>query len=263
MAQPKYRRIADDLRQKIVNGALRVGDRLPTEPQLQEQYTASRNTVRDATAVLVNEGLIERVPGRSGGMVVREKVILTFHAHRAEMPAGPTGETDAWRSEVERQGYQASQEFELMIEVLPPELAKRLHVDPESAAVLRRCVRYVNGQPSSVQDTYYPMDLADEVRELLSPRDIPQGTTRLLAERGYVQTGYFDEYASRMPTPEEAALLGLRPGTPVLLFIRTGYTVSRPVRVSVTAFAGDRNEIVSTHGDAAIIAKFRPEEEPQ
>ncbi|MFF0176060.1 GntR family transcriptional regulator [Micromonospora profundi] len=263
MPQPKYQRIADDLRHQIVGGMLRVGDRLPTEPQLQEQYDASRNTVRDATAVLVNEGLVERVPGRSGGMVVREKVTLTFHAHRAEMPAGPTSETDAWRSEVEQQGYEASQEFQLTIEVLPRDMAERLHVEPESAAVLRRCVRFINGQPSSVQDTYYPMDLANEVRELLSPKDIPQGTTRLLAERGFVQTGYFDEYISRMPNPDEAALLGLQRGTPVLLHIRTGYTENRPVRVSINAFAGDRNRIVSTHGDAAVIAKFRPEEEPQ
>ncbi|MEW2475510.1 GntR family transcriptional regulator [Micromonospora gifhornensis] len=263
MSQPKYRRIASDLREQITSGRLRVGDRLPTEAQLQEHYTASRNTVRDATAVLINEGLIERVPGRSGGMVVREQITLTFHAHRAEMPAGPTAETDAWRSEVAEQGYEASQDFRLTIELLPKDLAERLHVEPESAAALRRCVRHINGDPSSVQDTYYPMDLVNEITELLSPRDIPQGTTRLLAERGYPQTGYYDEYVSRMPTPEEAVLLQLPPGTPVLLFIRTGYTEKRPVRVSVTVFAGDRNRIVSTHGDPAIIAKFRPEEAPK
>ncbi|MEU7174557.1 GntR family transcriptional regulator [Micromonospora tulbaghiae] len=260
--QPKYRQIAAELREQIVSGALRVGDRLPTEPQLQEQYRVSRNTVRDATALLVNEGLVESVPGRSGGMVVRKKVTLTFHAHRAEMP-GPTAETDAWRSEVVRQGYEASQDFRLTIEVLPAELAERLHVDPESSAVLRRCVRYINGHPSSVQDTYYPMDLANEVQELLSPKDIPQGTTRLLAERGYSQTGYYDEYVSRMPTPEEAALLGLQPGTTVLQYIRTGYTEQRPVRVSINVFAGDRNRIVSTHGNASVIATFRPEESPE
>ncbi len=263
MGQPKYRKIASELREQITSGVLRVGDRLPTETQLQEQYAASRNTVRDATAVLINDGLIERVPGRSGGMVVRERVTLTFHAHRAEMPAGPTAETDAWRSEVVEQGYEASQEFRLSIELVSKDLAKRLHVEPESAAVLRRCVRQVNGEPSSMQDTYYPMDLANEITELLSPRDIPQGTTRLLAERGYSQTGYYDEYVSRMPTPEEASLLRLPPGTPVLLFIRTGYTEKRPVRVSFTAFAGDRNRIVSTHGDASLIAKFRPEEAPK
>ncbi|MEU1813479.1 GntR family transcriptional regulator [Micromonospora aurantiaca (nom. illeg.)] len=259
MPEPKYRKVAAELRELITSGALRVGDRLPTEPNLQERFGVSRNTVRDATALLVNEGLVESVPGRGGGMVVRKKVTLTFHAHRAEMP-GPTAETDAWRSEVEQQGYLASQDFKLTIEALAPDLADRLHVVPDSSAVLRQCVRYVNGEPSSVQNTYYPMDLANEVQELLSPRDIPQGTTRLLAERGYLQLSYYDEYVSRMPTPEEASLLRLQPGTPVLLHIRTGYSINRPVRVSINVFSGDRNRVVSTHGDPAIIAKFLPEE---
>ncbi|WP_405099550.1 GntR family transcriptional regulator [Micromonospora sp. NBC_01412] len=263
MGQPKYRQIATELRGQIVSGALREGDRLPTEPQLQEQYGASRNTVRDATALLVNEGLVHRVPGRGGGMIVRRKVTLTFHAHRAEMPAQPTAETDAWRSEVVAQGYEASQEFSLTIQSLSPDLAERLHVEPDSVAVLRRCVRYVNDQPSSLQDSYYPMDLAEEVRELLSPKDIPQGTTRLLAERGHEQTAFYDEYVSRMPTPEETRLLGLQPGTTILLHIRTGYTAQRPVRVSFNVFAGDRNQIVTTHGDVRIIGRFRPEEAPE
>lgn len=81
MAQPRYRQIASELRDQIVSGVWREGDRLPTEPQLQEQYGASRNTVRDATALLINEGLVHRVPGRSGGMIVRRRVTLTFHAH--------------------------------------------------------------------------------------------------------------------------------------------------------------------------------------
>ena len=114
-----------------------------------------------------------------------------------------------------------------------------------------------------MQDTYYPMDLAEEIRELLSPKDIPQGTTRLLGERGHEQTAYYDEYLSRMPTPEETNLLGLPPGTTILLHIRTGYTEQRPVRVSFNVFAGDRNQIVTTHGDVRVIARFRPEEAPE
>ena len=73
MAQPRYRQIASELRDQIASGTLREGDRLPTEPQLQEQYRASRNTVRDATALLVNEGLVRRGPGRGGGILVAEK----------------------------------------------------------------------------------------------------------------------------------------------------------------------------------------------
>lgn len=257
---PLYRKIAAELREQIMSGALRPGDRLPTEPQLQEQHSVSRNTVRLATALLVNEGLVESVPGRAGGMVVRERVMLTFHASRAEMP-GPYSETDAWVSEVRGQGYAPTQTFALRVEALPAELAQRLGVDADSDAAVRRCVRYVNGQASSMQDTYYPMDLCREVAELLSPRDIAQGTTRLLAERGHVQVAYEDEILAQMPGPDDAALLGIAAGTPVMSYIRTGFSADRPIRVSVTTFAGDRNRIVYTLGDADVIAKFRAREE--
>jgi GNAT superfamily N-acetyltransferase len=112
-------------------------------------------------------------------------------------------------------------------------------------------VRSVNDQPASIQDTYYPMDLVEQVKDLMSPTDIPQGTTRLPAERGHLQAAFVDEVEARMPTPEEAALLGLAAGTPVIKYVRTGYTRERAVRVTVTTFAGDRNRIIYTLGDPA------------
>ncbi|MFY1670495.1 GntR family transcriptional regulator [Plantactinospora sp. WMMB334] len=193
-------------------------------------------------------------------MVVRQRVTLTFHAGRAEMP-GPYSESDAWFSEVREQGYEPSQTFELRIEALPAELAQRLGVEADSPAAVRRCIRSVNGNASSVQDTYYPMDLCQEVPELLSPHDIPQGTTRHLAEHGHVQVAYEDEVVAAMPGPAEAAILELPAGTPVLTYIRTGFTSERAVRVSVSTFAADRNRIMYTLGNGDVIAKFRATED--
>lgn len=253
---PLYRTIAAELRQLIISGTLRPGDRLPTEPQLMEQNGVSRNTVRLATALLVNEGLIEHVAGRTGGMVVRQRIMLTYHASRAEMPGGLWSESDAWFGEVRDQGYEPSQDFEVKVIALPAEIAERLGVEADSSAALRTCIRKVNGLPSSIQATYYPMDLCEEIPELLSPRDIPQGTTRLLADRGYPQPAAVDEMTAVMPSPEQATLLNLPAGTPVLAYIRTGYAAARPVRVSVTTFAGDRNRVVHTIGDPEVIARF-------
>lgn len=257
---PLYRKIASDLRSQIISGELRPGDKLPTETQLQDHHGVSRNTVRLATALLLNEGLIESVPGRSGGMVVRERITLTYHASRAEMPHGLWSESDAWFGEVRAQGYEPSQDFEVSIGALSPDIAERLGVPADSAAALRRCIRRVNGQPSSVQTSYYPMDLCKLVPELLSPHDIPHGTTRLLGTLGYTQLAAEDELVAAMPTPEEAEWLGLKQGSPVLHYIRTGFTADRPVRVSVTSFAADRNRVVYTLGDADVIARFRDED---
>lgn len=257
---PKYRQIADELRRTIVGGHLRPGDRLPPETQLMETYAVSRNTVRLATALLINEGLIESLPGRTGGNVVRERITLTFHASRAEMPGIVWPESDAWHAEVRAQGYEPSQDFETRMTTLPAELAERLGVAAESEATLRRCVRHVNGDPSSIQDTYYPRDLCDEVPELRSARDIPIGTTRLLAERGYEQVALVDEVVAMMPAPGHVALLNLPAGTPVLQYIRTGYSATRPVRCSVHILRGDSNRLVWIQGDAEVVARFQARE---
>src|SRR5262245_22080829 len=121
-----YRRIAAELRDQIARGDIQPGDRLPTEPQLMERYSVSRNTVRLAVAQLVNAGLVVHVPGRAGGMVVRERVTLTYHASRAEQPDGLRSESDAYFTEVRDQGHTPSQKFELRVLALPAEIAERL-----------------------------------------------------------------------------------------------------------------------------------------
>ena len=58
MAHPKYQEIADRLRTQMASGALVPGQRLPSEPDLAAEYDASRNTVRLAIALLINQGLV-------------------------------------------------------------------------------------------------------------------------------------------------------------------------------------------------------------
>jgi len=51
-------------RERILDGRLPAGTRLPTDEELAALYQISRDTVRQALALLANEGLIERVQGR-------------------------------------------------------------------------------------------------------------------------------------------------------------------------------------------------------
>ncbi len=51
-------------RERILDGRLQAGTRLPTDDELAALYQISRDTVRQALAQLTNEGLIERVQGR-------------------------------------------------------------------------------------------------------------------------------------------------------------------------------------------------------
>src|SRR5437588_13040169 len=51
-------------RERILDGRLSAGTRLPTDGELAAQHQISRDTVRQALALMINEGLIERVQGR-------------------------------------------------------------------------------------------------------------------------------------------------------------------------------------------------------
>lgn len=65
-----YEQVAEQIRQWIVSGALSIGERLPTESELCEQFGTSRSTVREALRLLSSENLIVTQPGARGGSTV-------------------------------------------------------------------------------------------------------------------------------------------------------------------------------------------------
>jgi GntR family transcriptional regulator, transcriptional repressor for pyruvate dehydrogenase complex len=66
-----YEQLAALLREQIVSGDLREGDRLPSETSLAEQAGVSRSTVRESLRTLQEAGLIERASPRV--MIVRKR----------------------------------------------------------------------------------------------------------------------------------------------------------------------------------------------
>jgi GntR family transcriptional regulator len=108
--------------------------------------------------------------------------------------------------------------------------------------------RLIDGRPWSLQESFYPMDVAIGTR-LMSPQDLAHGTIRELAEHGHVQAGYRDEVICRMPTQREAAFLGGVQGVPVLELFRTAYSLERPIRLTITVYAGDSTHLAYEIGD--------------
>jgi DNA-binding FadR family transcriptional regulator len=66
-----YEQLAGLLRERIVSGDLRVGDRLPSETALAKQAGVSRSTVREALRILEQGGLVQRASPRI--MVVADR----------------------------------------------------------------------------------------------------------------------------------------------------------------------------------------------
>lgn len=60
---PIYRQIHEILQQELRDGFYEQTERLPSEKELCSRFGVERNTVRNALQLLVDEGVVERVPG--------------------------------------------------------------------------------------------------------------------------------------------------------------------------------------------------------
>ena len=60
---PPYRQIAAALRAEIADGTIPVGRRIPTIIEMEDRFGVARDTLRKATQVLKDEGLVETVQG--------------------------------------------------------------------------------------------------------------------------------------------------------------------------------------------------------
>ncbi|MFC4302294.1 GntR family transcriptional regulator [Cohnella boryungensis] len=68
---PKYIQLKEELLSWIASGRYRPGDKLPSENELAEQYSLSRQTVRQSIGELVQEGWLAREQGK-GTFVSRQ-----------------------------------------------------------------------------------------------------------------------------------------------------------------------------------------------
>lgn len=68
--------VASTVKEAILSGEWEPGEALPTEPELAEQFGVSRAVIRDATRMLVAQGLVDAQHGR--GVFVTESQIDAF-----------------------------------------------------------------------------------------------------------------------------------------------------------------------------------------
>lgn len=63
MSKSKYQVIAEEIKEKIESNEYVFNQTIPPEMQLQKDYAVSRHTVRQAIAILVNEGYLRKEKG--------------------------------------------------------------------------------------------------------------------------------------------------------------------------------------------------------
>jgi GntR family transcriptional regulator len=249
----QYQVIADDLRQQIESGILPRESKLPTEAELQKKFGASRNTVREAVKLLVAEHLLETRGGREGTWITKaHRPFVTTLSTDPKTGHGGGGEEGAtYPALVHEQGREAGAGSP-KVEVIkcPSDIAAGLNIPEDQHVVSRHQQRFIDGTIWSLQTSYYPLEWVHRgAANLLVPEDIPEGTVEYLKTIGLHQEGYRDLISARLPDDTERALFNLTHSHTVIEVFRTSFAEdATPIRVTVTVFPSDRNQIVYNIG---------------
>lgn len=230
---PKYRQVAESLRTAILSGDYETGTKLPSETQLIDLYGASRTTVRQALALLNNEGLTEARKG-SGVWVADVSERQALHAFkpiiRIETTRGSAWKLgrSMWERDVE--GREFAQDQLKTGRVTAPGRVARV-IGTEDAGFRSR--RYwVDGRPGLLSVSYLPHEIAGGT-QILEPDTGPDGTYGILRDLGFEIAGFSMQVWARTVEGDEPERLGISTSASVLCAARTAFTeTGRAVEVN-------------------------------
>ncbi|MFJ2443477.1 MULTISPECIES: GntR family transcriptional regulator [unclassified Streptomyces] len=227
--RPKYRRIADTIRQAIEAGDFVPGDRLPGENDLMAVHGVARMTARQALGVLQAEGIAESRKG--AGVFVRSfRPLRRRGVERLSREVWGAGQS-VWSADIGDRTLVVDQ-VAVGEEPAPERIARVLGIAPGDAVCVRKRRFVLDGKPVLLATSSLPADLVRGTA--VTEKDTgPGGIYARLAEIGYGPVHFREEIRSRMPSQDEASRLGLATGTPVMLVCRTAFVADgRAVEVN-------------------------------
>lgn len=234
--KPMYQQIADALREKITAGELKPGDALPTESSLQETFSVSRVTVRQALKLLTEEQIIESIQG-SGSYVKEERVNYDIYQLTGFYEKLADRNVDT-HSDVKT--------FEVI--KADVKLAETLNIRPDDKVWHVKRVRFIKQKPVNLEETWMPLamfaDLTWEVMENSKYHYIEQ-IKKMVIDRSE------QELVPIMPSQEAIDALALDPAKPILEKVSRGFLKDGRV------FEYSRNVFNSDDYKFTLVAKRR------
>ena len=234
--KPMYRQIADALREKITASELKPGDALPTESSLQETFSVSRVTVRQALKLLTEEQIIESIQG-SGSYVREERVNYDIYQLTGFYEKLADRNVDT-HSDVKT--------FEVI--KADVKLAETLNIRPDHKVWHVKRVRFIKQKPVNLEETWMPLamfaDLTWEVMENSKYHYIEQ-IKKMVIDRSE------QELVPIMPSQEAIDALALDPAKPILEKVSRGFLKDGRV------FEYSRNVFNSDDYKFTLVAKRR------
>jgi DNA-binding GntR family transcriptional regulator len=197
------------LSRRIMQGWYAAGQRLPAERELADELKVSRVTIRAALLRLQAENLIDVVP--RGGAFVRSP------GTRVVIASGPElKQSGSFIRAMEQQGRQTFVRFIAPSSIAPAgnEVAAKMNIDPDTPVLRRYRIHLVDRVPYRILDSYY---LTSLLGDLLGKDEGYLPLFKWLREQTGVRASQVKERLNcRMPSAEEARLLNISRGQPIV-----------------------------------------------
>lgn len=202
----KTQRVYLLLKEQILKGIVRAGQRLPSEPKLAEAHRLSRVTIRRALDGLERDGLIRRQPG-AGTFVLDNSSGKGVIGDLSNMLAHLVAMGRATRAKLLTFSYATP----------PAMVAQALRLAPNERAQHSVRVRYIDDTPFSHLTTYVP----ERIGVTYSEADLASTPLLTLLERsGVVADRANQTISATLAGPEIADLLAIEIGSPLLALTR-------------------------------------------
>jgi GntR family transcriptional regulator len=210
---PLYYQAAQALEQAIEDGRLPRGSKLDGELDLAEQLGISRATMRAALKQLVDKGLVIR--RRGIGTVV------------ATQPVRRAVALTSLYDDLKESGREPSTRVLNFEETpCPPEISEHLGLGATAPVLRFDRLRVAGSDPIALMRNFVPVGLLEIEREDLERT----GLYDLFRQSGINPHVATQRVGARRAGAEEAELLEIEPGDPVLTMSRTAYDTSgRPI----------------------------------
>jgi GntR family transcriptional regulator len=221
-----YSRVETVLGSEIADGALQVGDQLPTEDSLIARFEVSRITVRRAIQNLVSRGLVEIRRGK-GTFVATPRITQELT------------ELSGFVEDMRAVGRKpTARVIGKEIVTANTTVAAQLALTKGQRVVRIRRVRLADGVPISFDETYLPLQIG---RKIIT-HNLKVEPIFSLLERKYDVPLIEAEYKLEAVAAEAevAAALRVKQGSPIFCIERTSYSTGhRPVDYEKLYYRGD------------------------
>jgi len=228
MKVPVYIQIHNEIRKEIESGKWAVGERIPSERQLSQDFDVSRMTLRQAIQTLVDEGILQRQVG-SGTYVSSSKV--------QEKMSGTTSFTEI----TEGQGKKPSSKT-VSYHVADPSISEieKLKLNDGDQVLRMERIRYADNQPICFEVATLPIGIVNS----LNKKDITSSLYKALEDKAGLKLGDATQTVSAILASEKIAnFLNVKRGSAILR-VRQVTTLDddRPFEYVRSQYAGDRFE---------------------